>query len=67
MDLYKILGLSKDADGSEVKKAFKRRAKATHPDAGGSTEAFAEVKRAHVGMQAQNSRLNPYSTSGFGR
>jgi len=43
---YRVLGIEPDASGSEIRKAFRERAKETHADAGGSSEAFKRVKRA---------------------
>jgi curved DNA-binding protein CbpA len=47
-DPYKTLGVDKDASADEIKAAFRKRAKAAHPDKGGSAEAFAAVKSAHL-------------------
>jgi hypothetical protein len=42
-----VLGVARDASVLEIKRAFRRLALATHPDQGGSAEAFARVKRAY--------------------
>lgn len=39
-DLYNVLGVNSDATEAEIKKAFKKKAKSSHPDTGGSDEAF---------------------------
>lgn len=46
-DLYEALDIPRAADTETVRKAYRRKAKATHPDAGGSVDAFALVKLAH--------------------
>lgn len=43
---WKELGLPEGSPAAEVNAAFRRRAKATHPDAGGSAEAFARTTEA---------------------
>lgn len=46
MDLYETLGVEKDATQEEIVAAGRKKAKATHPDAGGDPEAFHRVSRA---------------------
>jgi len=47
---HKVLGVDRDASDDEVRAAFRERAKETHADAGGDTEAFKRVKRAKEAM-----------------
>lgn len=47
MSLYETLGIEKNATPKEVRAAYRRKAKAVHPDAGGSTAAFQSVSLAH--------------------
>ena len=51
MSLYETLDLNKTPppNAAEIKRAYKKKAKETHPDkAGGSSEAFAKVSRAYL-------------------
>lgn len=43
---YKILGVAKDADENEIKKAYKKLALKHHPDKGGDVEMFKEISSA---------------------
>jgi curved DNA-binding protein CbpA len=46
-DLYSILGVARDTDIRTIRRAFRRRVRSTHPDGGGSVEAFNELKAAY--------------------
>lgn len=46
-DLYDLLGISQDASQEEIKRAYRRKARELHPDAGGDEEAFKEATRAY--------------------
>lgn len=47
-DLYDDLGVARGATTDEIRKAFRRKAKTLHPDAGGSVDAFQAAARAHA-------------------
>lgn len=44
--LYQVLGVAKDADESEIRKAYKKLALKNHPDKGGDVEKFKEISAA---------------------
>ena len=46
IDLYDELGCPRGADEATVKRAYKRRARTTHPDHGGDAEAFTRATQA---------------------
>ncbi len=46
-NLYDTLGVSRGADGGEIRKAYLRISKTAHPDKGGSEEEFKKVQRAY--------------------
>lgn len=48
-DFYQILGISRNADSREIKRAYRRKAKQYHPDmnSGDTTEKFQEINRAY--------------------
>lgn len=47
MDPFSILGVDMNATHEEVKKAYREKARAAHPDAGGSNEKFVKVQAAY--------------------
>lgn len=47
MDYYQILGVGKDADPKEIKKAFRKLAMKHHPDRGGDEAKFKEIQTAY--------------------
>lgn len=48
MNPYDELGVAPDAPASDIRRAYRRRAKATHPDHGGDAAAFQRAKRASL-------------------
>ena len=46
MDPYKTLGVSKGASAATIKRSYRKKAMAAHPDRGGDEKAFGEVRRA---------------------
>jgi len=46
-NLYSVLGVSRNADTSEIRSAYKQLAKEHHPDKGGDPEKFKELSQAH--------------------
>lgn len=46
-DLYRVLGVARDADVNEIRKAFKKQAMQHHPDKGGDPEKFKKLQHAH--------------------
>ncbi|MFB6120308.1 MAG: ferredoxin Fer [Halobacteriaceae archaeon] len=44
---FDVLGVDPDADEAEIERAYRRRVKEAHPDHGGSTAAFREVRAAY--------------------
>lgn len=81
-DLYKLLGVDRSANDSEIKKAYFKLAKQWHPDVNPSSEAaekFAEISGAYETLSDKDKRsqydmfgtaggagANPYD-SGFGQ
>lgn len=48
VDYYKVLDVSPGATAAEIKSAYHRAAKRSHPDAGGSAEAMQRVNEAYA-------------------
>jgi DnaJ-class molecular chaperone len=45
--LYDLLGLDPSCSADDIKRAYRRQARATHPDKGGDTEQFKQVNAAY--------------------
>ena len=59
MDLYEVLGVSKDATEADIKKAFRRRARELHPDVNKAPDAedqFKELNEAYDVLSDANKR-----------
>lgn len=64
LDPYAELGVDKDASEADIKAAFRKRAKETHPDRnGGSSDHFERVKSAHL-VLADPERRKKYDETG---
>ena len=61
-DLYQILGLGRAATGQDIQRAYRRKAKAAHPDTGGSVEAFSELSTAYTVLSDPHRRQRYDST-----
>jgi len=66
MDPYETLGVKPDATKDEIKAAYRRKARDTHPDAGGSADLFAMVASAY-GLLADDAARAHYDRTGQAR
>jgi hypothetical protein len=57
--IWETLGITAHATAGELKRAFRQRALATHPDRGGDAEAFRQVHRAFKEAQRRIDRRRP--------
>lgn len=60
---YEVLGVRKQADGEELKCAYRKRSLETHPDRGGTKEEFTEVSTAFA-MLSDPERRRRYDRNG---
>ena len=63
IDLYRVLGVERRAPRDEIHQAYRRKAKISHPDSGGSVEAFGEVATAYT-VLSDTKRRERYDTTG---
>ena len=63
LDLYQLLGIKRGATRAEVRKAYRRKAKTSHPDSGGSVEQFSALATAHE-VLSDPRRREKYDTTG---
>lgn len=62
-DPYQTLGVPKSASAAEVKRAYRKRAKRAHPDAGGKPEEFMALQRAYS-ILSDDERRRRYDETG---
>ncbi len=55
-DYYKVLGISKNASGPEIKKAYRKLAHKYHPDKGGDAKKFKEINEAYQVLSDEEKR-----------
>jgi curved DNA-binding protein CbpA len=67
-DLYDVLDVPKDADKAEIRRAYRKKAKATHPDNSdtGNAKSFALVKLAHDVLTDEQRRAQYDKTGEYG-
>ena len=63
MELYEVLGVEKDADSRDIKKAYFNLAKTHHPDKGGDAEKFKQIQRAYD-VLSDDEKRNFYNQTG---
>ena len=59
MNPHEVLGVRPGASPDEVRAAWRRRARATHPDRGGDEEAFAQVLEAYRRLSGERAPRAP--------
>lgn len=57
-DLYEILGVSSDASDEDLKRAYRKRARESHPDTGGDEGEFKQVTTAYEILRNPQARAN---------
>ena len=62
--LYSELSVAPDASAAEIDKAYRRRARQAHPDAGGNAEAFHALAHAHA-VLSDPERRAAYDATGY--
>ncbi len=63
---YEVLGVTADADGEELRKAYRLRLRQTHPDTGGDAALFVQVQRAWELVGTPEARTAYDRGHGFG-
>lgn len=68
MNYYEILGIDKNADQNQIKKAYRDLVKKHHPDRGGDPEHFKKINEAYEILKDPHKREeynNPYSQTDY--
>jgi hypothetical protein len=55
---YEVLGVDRDAPVAEIKSAYRSKARAMHPDAGGSPTAFHQLRQAYETLSDPHRRAD---------
>ncbi len=63
-DPYKELGIDRDATPDEIRRAYRNRARSTHPDHGGDSSAFHHVRQAYLLLSDKDARAR-YDETGY--
>lgn len=61
MSYYDILGITPSASEAEIKTAFRKLAKKHHPDVGGDTKKFMEIKHAYEQVMKGHGQSSSHS------
>lgn len=64
-DYYSVLGVSKTASESEIKKAYRKLASQHHPDRGGDAGKFKEIQEAYDALSNASKRAEYDNPQGF--
>jgi molecular chaperone DnaJ len=66
-DYYETLGVGKNANADEIKKAFRKKAHELHPDKGGDAEAFKGVNEAYqvLGDEKKRATYDQFGHAAF--
>jgi len=67
MDLYRVLGLSKEATAAEIKQRYYELAKQWHPDKGADKDKFQQLQHAYevLGTEDRRKEYDDYRSKSY--